>query len=219
MNLVVLISGSGSNLQAIIDACKSGKIAGKISAVISNKSDAYGLTRAENENIPTAVLANKEYADRDAYDAALIREINKYEPDLIIMAGFMRILTASFVNHFAGKMLNIHPSLLPKYQGLHTHQRAIEAGDKEHGASVHFVTEELDGGPVVLQAKVPVFSDDSASDLAERVHVQEHLIYPMVINWFCQKRLVMKEGKAFLDNELLPVSGYASDDNEDNMND
>lgn len=219
MNLVVLISGSGSNLQAIIDACKSGKIAGKISAVISNKSDAYGLTRAENENIPTAVLANKEYADRDAYDAALIREINKYEPDLIIMAGFMRILTASFVNHFAGKMLNIHPSLLPKYQGLHTHQRAIEAGDKEHGASVHFVTEELDGGPVVLQAKVPVFSDDSASDLAERVHVQEHLIYPMVINWFCQKRLVMKEGKAFLDNELLPVSGYASDDNEENMND
>lgn len=219
MNLVVLISGSGSNLQAIIDACKSGKIAGKISAVISNKSDAYGLTRAENENIPTAVLANKKYADRDAYDAALIREINKYEPDLIIMAGFMRILTASFVNHFAGKMLNIHPSLLPKYQGLHTHQRAVEAGDKEHGASVHFVTEELDGGPVVLQAKVPVFSDDSASDLAERVHVQEHLIYPMVINWFCQKRLVMKEGKAFLDNELLPVSGYASDDNEENLND
>ena len=128
------------------------------------------------------------------------------------MAGFMRILTPAFVNHYAGRMLNIHPSLLPKYQGLHTHQKAIDAGDSEHGASVHFVTEELDGGPVVLQAKVPVFADDTVEELAQRVHVQEHQIYPLVINWFCQQRLVMKEGKSWLDGECLPVSGYASDD-------
>lgn len=215
MNLVVLISGTGSNLQAIIDACKSGRINGKISAVVSNKPDAYGLTRAKDASIPTAVLENKAFSNRDDYDQALIQVIDEFKPDLIIMAGFMRILTPIFVNHYAGKMLNIHPSLLPKYQGLHTHQRAIDAGDSEHGASVHFVTEELDGGPIVLQAKVPVFEDDDASELAQRVHVQEHLIYPIVVNWFCQKRLMMKDGKAWLDGECLPTSGYDSD-NEDN---
>lgn len=219
MNLVVLISGSGSNLQAIIDACKSGKIAGKISAVVSNKADAYGLTRAADEGIPTVVLTNQEYSDRAAYDEALIQEIDKFSPDLIIMAGFMRILTAGFVNHYHGRMLNIHPSLLPKYQGLHTHQRALDADDEEHGASVHFVTEELDGGPVVLQAKVPVFEDDTAVELAQRVHVQEHLIYPLVINWFCKQRLVMTDGKAWLDGMLLPPSGYASDEDNENLND
>ena len=215
MNLVVLISGTGSNLQAIIDACKSGRINGKISAVISNKPDAYGLTRAKDASIPTAVLENKTFSNRDDYDQALIQVIDEFKPDLIIMAGFMRILTPTFVNHYAGKMLNIHPSLLPKYQGLHTHQRAIDGGDSEHGASVHFVTEELDGGPIVLQAKVPVFEDDDASELAQRVHVQEHLIYPIVVNWFCQNRLMMKDDKAWLDGECLPTSGYDSD-NEDN---
>ena len=212
MNLVVLISGTGSNLQAVIDACKSGKIHGHIAAVISNRADAYGLKRASAADIHTAVISNQDYADRAQYDAALMTEIDRHQPDLIVMAGFMRILTPAFVNHYAGRMLNIHPSLLPKYQGLHTHQKAIDAGDSEHGASVHFVTEELDGGPVILQAKVPVFAEDTAEELAQRVHVQEHQIYPLVINWFCQQRLVMKEGKAWLDGECLPLSGYASDD-------
>lgn len=212
MNLVVLISGTGSNLQAVIDACKSGKIHGRVAAVISNRADAYGLKRASAADIHTAVISNQDYADRVQYDAALMTEIDRHQPDLIVMAGFMRILTPAFVNHYAGRMLNIHPSLLPKYQGLHTHQKAIDAGDCEHGASVHFVTEELDGGPVILQAKVPVFADDTAEELAQRVHVQEHQIYPLVINWFCQQRLVMKEGKAWLDGECLPLSGYASDD-------
>jgi phosphoribosylglycinamide formyltransferase 1 len=212
MNLVVLISGAGSNLQAVIDACKSGKIHGRVAVVISNKADAYGLTRASAADIPTAVISNQDYADRIQYDVALMTEIDRHQPDLIVMAGFMRILTPAFVNHYAGRMLNIHPSLLPKYQGLHTHQKAIDASDSEHGASVHFVTEELDGGPVILQAKVPIFAEDTAAELAQRVHVQEHQIYPLVINWFCQQRLVMKEGKAWLDGECLPVSGYASDD-------
>ncbi|WP_024872875.1 phosphoribosylglycinamide formyltransferase [Tolumonas lignilytica] len=212
MNLVVLISGTGSNLQAVIDACKAGKIAGRVSAVISNRSDAYGLQRAQAADIPTAVISHQDHPDRAAYDAALMAEIDRHQPDLIVMAGFMRILTPAFVNHYAGRMLNIHPSLLPKHQGLHTHQRALDAGDAEHGASVHFVTEELDGGPVILQAKVPVFAEDTAEDLAQRVHVQEHQIYPLVINWFCQKRLMMKEGKAWLDGECLSVTGYASDD-------
>lgn len=212
MNLVVLISGTGSNLQAVIDACKAGKIAGRVSAVISNRSDAYGLQRAQAADIPTAVISHQDHPDRAAYDAALMAEIDRHQPDLIVMAGFMRILTPAFVNHYAGRMLNIHPSLLPKHQGLHTHQRALDAGDAEHGASVHFVTEELDGGPVIVQAKVPVFAEDTAEDLAQRVHVQEHQIYPLVINWFCQKRLMMKEGKAWLDGECLSVTGYASDD-------
>ena len=180
MNLVVLISGTGSNLQAVIDACKAGKIHGKVVAVISNKADAYGLQRAQAADIHTAVISHKDHPDREQYDAALMEEIDRHQPDLLIMAGFMRILTPAFVQHYAGRMLNIHPSLLPKHQGLHTHQRALDAGDSAHGASVHFVTEELDGGPVILQAKVPVFADDTAEDLAQRVHVQEHQIYPMV---------------------------------------
>ncbi len=217
MNLVVLISGTGSNLQAVIDACKAGKIHGKVVAVISNKADAYGLQRAQAADIHTAVISHKDHPDREQYDAALMEEIDRHQPDLLIMAGFMRILTPAFVQHYAGRMLNIHPSLLPKHQGLHTHQRALDAGDSAHGASVHFVTEELDGGPVILQAKVPVFADDTAEDLAQRVHVQEHQIYPMVINWFCQNRLTMKEGKAWLDGECLPASGYASDDDSDSI--
>ena len=132
-------------------------------------------------------------------------------PTLVVLAGFMRILTADFTSHYKGRLVNIHPSLLPKYQGLHTHQRALDAGDSEHGVSVHFVTEELDGGPVILQAKVPIFPDDDANDLGLRVHEQEHRIYPLVVNWFCQQRLTMTDAGAILDGQLLPASGYAND--------
>ena len=182
--LVVLISGSGSNLQAIIDACARGEIKADIAAVISNKADAYGLERAKKAGIQTRVLSHKDFDSREAYDAELMDIIESFEPNLVVLAGFMRILTPSLVQKFKGKMLNIHPSLLPKYQGLNTHQRAIDAKDEVHGVSVHFVTEELDGGPVVLQAKVPVLENDTADTLAQRVHQQEHIIYPLVVKWF-----------------------------------
>jgi len=215
-SVVVLISGSGTNLQAIIDACSDNKIAGNVTAVISNKAGVYGLERAQNAQIPTHVLSHKDYDSREVYDQALIEQIDQYQPDVVVLAGFMRILTANFVSHYAGKLINIHPSLLPKYQGLDTHQRAIDAGDEEHGCSVHFVTEELDGGPVILQAKVPIFEDDDIDSLSQRVHVQEHLIYPMVVKWMCEKRLTMSQENttfsAYLDGELLPPQGYANDD-------
>jgi len=210
--IVVLISGSGTNLQAIIDACKSEAFPGKVVGVLSNKADAYGLVRASEANIDTIALSHKDFDSRENYDQAMITKIDCLKPDLIVLAGFMRILTADFVNHFQGKLLNIHPSLLPKYQGLNTHQRAIDAGDTEHGVSVHFVTEELDGGPVILQAKVPVFPEDSADDLAKRVHEQEHRIYPLVVKWFGLERLSMQNEKAVLDNNILPIAGYANED-------
>ncbi len=213
--IVVLISGGGTNLQAIIDACKTTDYPGEVVGVVSNKADAYGLTRAETSNIKTTTLSHKSFENRESYDQALISEIDQFTPDIIVLAGFMRILTPAFVQHYQGKLLNIHPSLLPKYQGLNTHQRAIDAGDKEHGVSVHFVTEELDGGPVILQAKVPVFDGDTSDDLAARVHEQEHRIYPLVIKWLCQNRLNMKTEEqneyAFLDDCVLPASGYAND--------
>jgi phosphoribosylglycinamide formyltransferase-1 len=215
-SIVVLISGSGSNLQAIIDACAAGFIAGRISAVISNKTGVFGLERAAEAAIPAIVLDHKAYPDRQSYDAALQQAIDSYQPDLVVLAGFMRILTAEFVGHYQGRLLNIHPSLLPKYQGLHTHQRALEAGDTEHGCSVHFVTAELDGGPVVLQAKVPIFTGDDATQIAERVHEQEHRIYPLVVRWFCQGRLQQQTDKALLDGQILSDHGYADDDDHDN---
>ncbi len=209
--IVVLISGDGSNLQAIIDACEAGKINGRVTAVISNRAGVHGLTRAENHEIDAIELNHKRFDSRAEYDVALAQTINNYQPELIVLAGFMRILTPPFVREFQGRLINIHPSLLPKYQGLHTHQRAIDAGDEEHGVSVHFVTEELDGGPVILQAKVPVFADDSAETLAERVHHQEHQIYPLVVKWFCDQRLTMSQGQAILDATIIPPSGYAND--------
>lgn len=213
--IVVLISGGGTNLQAIIDACESADYPGKVVGVVSNKAEAYGLTRAQNANIETVTLSHKAFESRESYDQALISSIDQFTPDVIVLAGFMRILTPAFVQHYQGKLLNIHPSLLPKYQGLNTHQRAIDAGDTEHGVSVHFVTAELDGGPVILQAKVPVFDGDTSDDLAERVHEQEHRIYPLVVKWLCEKRLHMKtEGQnefAVLDDQILSISGYAND--------
>ncbi len=209
--ILVLISGNGSNLQTILDSCADGKIAGQVVGVISNKADAYGLVRAKEAGVATAILAQQQFASREEYDAALLALMNDYQPDLVVLAGFMRILSADLVRHFAGRMVNIHPSLLPKYQGLHTHQRAIDAGDDEHGASVHFVTEELDGGPVILQARVPIFEGDTAEEVAARVQVQEHSIYPLVVQWFCEGRLQMLEAAALLDGALLGPAGYASE--------
>lgn len=208
--LVVLVSGNGSNLQAIIDRCH-GNNGIEIAAVIANKEDAHGLTRAKDAGIEAVVVASKGISDRSQYDSQLMATIDEYSPDLIVLAGFMRILTPEFVRHYQGKMLNIHPSLLPKYTGLNTHQRAIDAGDDEHGTSVHFVTEELDGGPVILQARVPIFEDDDAESVFERVQEQEHRIYPLVVEWFCQGRLNMADEKAVMDGEVLGQSGYAAD--------
>jgi phosphoribosylglycinamide formyltransferase-1 len=210
-NIVVLISGGGTNLQAIIDACKAADYPGKIVGVISNKADAYGLTRAENAGIAHCVLSHKDFDSREIYDQALIKQIDLYQADVVVLAGFMRILTPEFVQHYQGKLINIHPSLLPKYQGLHTHQRAIDAGDKEHGVSVHYVTEELDGGPVILQAKVPIFEGDTADELALRVHEQEHRIYPLVVKWCCNQRISMHNDTVLFEGQTLPASGYASE--------
>lgn len=208
--IVVLISGSGSNLQSLIDATANG-LQAQIVAVISNQPDAYGLVRAQQAGIPALSLSAKEFASREQYDAALMAMIDNYHPDLVVLAGFMRILTADLVKHYSGKMLNIHPSLLPKYPGLHTHRKAMENGDSEHGTSVHFVTEELDGGPVILQAKVPIFADDTEEDVVERVKAQEHNIYPLVVQWFVDDRLAMVGNHAYLDGECLPVQGYANE--------
>ncbi len=209
--IIVLVSGNGSNLQAIINACQNNLINGKIVAVISNKPDVYSLMRAKQANIPSHVINHKEFASREAFDHQLQLQIEQYQPDLIVLAGYMRILTPHFVQHYSGKMLNIHPSLLPKYPGLNTHRRAMEAGDKEHGTTVHFVTDELDGGPIILQAKVPIFDNDEEQDIVERVLTQEHQIYPLVIKWFCDDRLTMINGRAYLDQTMIPKSGYAED--------
>ncbi|MFR0688670.1 phosphoribosylglycinamide formyltransferase [Enterobacterales bacterium AE_CKDN230030158-1A_HGKHYDSX7] len=208
-NVVVLISGSGSNLQALIDSLAGADTPAAIRAVISNRADAYGLERARQAGIETRFLDHKAYADRESFDAALIQTIDSFDADLVLLAGFMRILSGDFVRHYQGRLLNIHPSLLPKYKGLHTHQRALEAGDAEHGCSVHFVTEELDGGPLVVQAAIPVESDDTPETLAQRVHVQEHVIYPLAMRWFAEGRVRLSEQGATLDGELLPASGHS----------
>ncbi|WP_145130372.1 phosphoribosylglycinamide formyltransferase [Pseudomonas sp. URMO17WK12:I11] len=207
-NVVVLLSGSGSNLQALIDSCAIPDSAMRIGAVISNRADAYGLQRAAAAGIETAVLDHTQFEGREAFDAALVACIDGFAPDLVVLAGFMRILSGDFVRHYQGRLLNIHPSLLPRYKGLHTHRRALEAGDAEHGCSVHFVTEELDGGPLVVQAVVPVAPDDTVQSLAQRVHAQEHVIYPMAVHWFANGRLRLGEQGALLDGQPLSASGY-----------
>jgi len=202
-NIVVFISGGGSNLQAIIDAVESGQIKANIIAVVSNKADAYGLVRAKNASIKTIVVEASKGMSREQYDQKLLASVDPLGAELIVLSGFMRILTPNFVNHFKHKMINIHPSLLPAYKGLHTHKRAIENNEKYHGSSVHFVTPELDDGPVVLQAKVPVLKNDDAESLAKRVLIQEHIIYPKVIQWFCESRLCFKKAQLFLDGKEL----------------
>lgn len=205
--VVVLISGSGSNLQAMIDSFGDGNPA-SICAVISNRADAYGLVRAQQAGIATRVLEHRNFADREAFDAALIELIDGVGADLVVLAGFMRILSAGFVRHYQGRLLNIHPSLLPHYRGLDTHQRALDAGDKTHGCSVHFVTEELDGGPLVIQAVVPIEAGDDARSLAQRVHQQEHRIYPLAVRWFAEGRLRLTADGVMLDGGRLPASGH-----------
>ena len=209
--IVVLVSGQGSNLQALIDACQQGRIAANIVAVFSNKARAYGLQRAQDAGIAAHVLDAKAFGDRAAFDAALAQAIDQYQPDLVVLAGYMRILSDAFVQHYRGRMLNIHPSLLPKYPGLHTHRQAIDNGDSEHGTSVHFVTEQLDGGPVILQAKVPIFPGDDEDEVIERVQTQEHTIYPLVVSWFIEGRLSMRDNAAWLDGERLSAQGHAAD--------
>jgi phosphoribosylglycinamide formyltransferase-1 len=202
LRVVVLISGSGSNLQALIDSQDEALF--RIEAVVSNAPGAFGLERARRVGIPALVLDHRDYPSRDAYDTDLQALIDCQRPDLIVLAGFMRILTDAFVAHYAGRMLNIHPSLLPKFRGLRTHQRALDAGERDHGASVHFVTAELDGGPVVLQARVPVEQEDDAARLAARVLTQEHLIYPMAVHWFAEGRLRLgPDGTPTLDGQAL----------------
>lgn len=207
-DVVVLLSGTGSNLQALIDSTRTGDSPVRIAAVISNRSDAYGLQRARDAGIDTRALDHKAFEGREAFDSALIELIDAFNPKLVVLAGFMRILSADFVRHYEGRLLNIHPSLLPKYKGMDTHQRALDAGDREHGCSVHFVTEELDGGPLVVQAVVPVESGDSAQTLAQRVHTQEHRIYPLAVRWFAEGRLILGDQGALLDGQLLAASGH-----------
>lgn len=201
--IVVLISGTGSNLRAIAARVADGTLPVEIRAVVSDKPDAKGLAWAASRGIATVALPARDYPDRASFDRALADAVSRFAPGLVVLAGFMRILGDEFVDRFAGRLVNIHPSLLPKYRGLHTHRRALEAGDREHGASVHFVTRELDGGPVVLQARVPVRDDDNESTLAARVLEEEHLIYPECIGWFAAGRLHLQDGAVVLDGRRL----------------
>lgn len=205
--LAILISGRGSNLQAFIDACKRGELAAQIAIVLSNKPDALGLERARTAGIPTACIDHRNFPDRESFDHALVHELASHAVDLVILAGFMRILTPVFITPFQGRLLNIHPSLLPKYPGLNTHQRALEAGDREAGVTVHFVTQELDGGPPVLQAKVPVEPGDTAETLAARVIALEHVIYLIATGWFLEGRLRLTEAGAVFDGHAIPPTG------------
>ena len=191
VKIVVLISGDGSNLQAIIDNINNGAINGQIVAVISNIENVKGLQRAADNNIPAIAVPHKDFSERSEFDQKLQNTIDEYQPDLLVLAGFMRILSEDFVKHFKGKMLNIHPSLLPKYPGLHTHQRALDAKDKEHGTTIHFVTEELDGGPIVLQRSFPIEASDTAETLNAKVQSLEHAMYSEVIASFCKGTLTL----------------------------
>ncbi|MEQ3723398.1 phosphoribosylglycinamide formyltransferase [Alcanivorax sp.] len=207
--LAVLISGSGTNLQAIMDAQKAGTLDAEIAVVFSNRASAAGLERAAQAGIPTASLDHRDYPDREQFDQAMIEVLTPYAPDTVVLAGFMRILSAVFVRHYAGRLINIHPSLLPKYRGLNTHARALEACDSEHGCSIHFVTEELDGGPLIAQAPIAVHANDTVDSLSKRVQQREHLLYPQVLQWRAQDRLALTDNGVVLDGKPLPAQGYA----------
>jgi len=198
-NIVILISGRGSNMEAVVRAAQAEQWPARIAAVISNKADAKGLEFAAQHGIPTAVVSNKDYPSREAFDAALQDVIDSFQPDLVVLAGFMRILTPGFVAHYENRMLNIHPSLLPLFPGLHTHEQALASGLATHGATVHFVTAELDHGPLVDQVSVPILPGDTADVLAARVLQQEHVMYPRAIRWFIEGRLRVADGKVDID--------------------
>ncbi len=205
--VVILISGRGTNLQSIIDEVRAGRLLLDIRAVISNNPDAEGLARARAANLHTEVISHRAYADRAAYDDVLRQAIDRHEPGLVVLAGFMRILGRAFIEHYAGRLINIHPSLLPKYPGLDTHTRALAAGEREHGASVHFVTPEVDGGPVIVQTAVPVLPGDTPESLAERVLKEEHRIFPLALRWFVDGRLSVRDGRVLLDGAQRPEQG------------
>lgn len=203
LRIVVLISGGGTNLQSIINAAVEERLPVEICAVISNRPDAFGLQRATQAGIATEVVDHTRYPNRRAFDQALMDRIDAYDPGLVVLAGFMRILSAEFVRHYHGRLMNIHPSLLPDLRGLNTHARALEAGRRTHGASVHFVTDELDGGPVIVQVSVPVLPEDTPERLAARVLEQEHRIYPLAIRWFAEGRLRLRDHQVELDGQAL----------------
>lgn len=207
MPIVVLVSGGGTNLQAMIDAIEAGTLHARIALVISNRPDVTALARARRHNIPTEVIDHKDFSDREHFDLALKTAIEVYQPRLVVLAGFMRILSDAFVRHFSGRLVNIHPALLPKFKGLNTHARALEAGEREHGCSVHFVTPELDAGAVIGQARVPVAADDTAETLARKVQQLEHRLYPACVGLFCDGSLQLKGDIALLDGQPLPPGG------------
>lgn len=209
LNVVVLISGRGSNLQSIIDQTRAGALPVSLRAVISNRGDAYGLVRAREAGIPTAVLDHRQFASRAHYDQGLTELIDRYEPGLVVLAGFMRVLGGRFVDHYAGRLINIHPSLLPAFPGLDTHARALASGVKQHGATVHFVAPEVDAGPIIVQASVPVLPGDTEEALASRVLQEEHRIYPLAIRWFADGRLRVQGDQVLLDGRQHPEQGLA----------
>jgi phosphoribosylglycinamide formyltransferase-1 len=192
--IVILISGRGSNMRSIVETCLAEKWPAQVVAVIANRADAGGLRYAHDRGIATQVVDHKVHPSREVFDATLMQAIDAHQPDVLVLAGFMRILGAAFVRHYEARMLNIHPSLLPAFPGLHTHQRAIEAGCKVAGATVHFVTAELDHGPIVAQAVVPVLAEDTAESLADRVLLREHEMYPRALRWFVEERLALHKG-------------------------
>ena len=198
----ILISGSGTNLQAFIDAVQGGNLDLDLAVVFSNNPEAFGLKRAERAGIPTACIQHADFPDRESFDHAVIAELDRFEPDLLILAGFMRILSPTFVAHYAGKILNIHPALLPHYPGLNTHQRVLDAGDQWHGSTVHFVTEKLDAGPRILQGRLAVVPGETADELATRVQAVEHQIYPEAAGWVGSGKVAFKDGQSWVDGKL-----------------
>ena len=198
-SIVILISGRGSNMESLLAAVASGALPVRIAGVLSNRSDAKGLETAALQGVPTCVIDHTLFAAREAFDAAMAKAIDRFSPDLVVLAGFMRILTDGFVQHYAGRLINIHPSLLPSFPGLHTHRRAIEEGVRIHGCTVHFVTPALDHGPVIVQAAVPVLDGDDESSLAARVLAQEHQVYPLAVRWFAEGLLRLVDGRILLD--------------------
>ncbi len=214
-NIVILISGRGSNMEVFLDASDQGRLAGRIAKVISNRPEALGIATAQKRGVPTAIIDHQKFDTRESFDAALADEVAACSPSVVVLAGFMRILTPVFIERFLGQLVNIHPSLLPKYPGLHTHQRAIEAGDAEAGATVHYVTNELDGGPAILQARVPIHANDDAQALASRILQVEHVIFPEAVNWHLEERAVHTNQGAYLDGELLPPHGALWDPSND----
>lgn len=205
--VVVLVSGRGSNLQAIINAVTNGELPADIRAVISSEPGAPALARARTAGIPTHVVNHRDFPARDQFEQALMQRIEAYRPQLVVLAGFMRILGKTFIDHYTGRLINIHPSLLPAFPGLNTHARALQSGASHHGASVHFVTHAVDGGPVIIQAAVPVLPDDVPETLAERVLREEHRIYPKAIGWFLAGRLSIEDGRVLLDGQQRPEQG------------